>query len=69
MMNIEDIKRRYPDIVLEELFVHFSRMPMSDHPELSECFREDCHKGIVGAGGRQPGVVPGTVILSQTDKY
>ncbi len=50
-MNVEDIKKRYPDIGLKELSAHFPRMPMSDYPELSEYPWEDCHKGVLGAGG------------------
>jgi len=50
-MNVEDIKKRYPDIELEELSPHFPRMPMSDYPELSEYSWEDCHKGVLGGGG------------------
>ncbi len=50
-MNVEDIKKRYPDIGLKELFVHFPRMSMSDYPELSEYSWEDCHKGLLGASG------------------
>lgn len=50
-MNVEDIKKRYPDIGLKELSKHFPRIPMSDYPELSEYSWEDCHKGVLGAGG------------------
>lgn len=49
-VNIEDIKRRYPDIGLEKLFPHFPRIPMSDYPELSDYSWEDCHAGAMGSG-------------------
>jgi len=50
-MNIEEIKERYPDIELKELSADFPRMPISDYAELSEYSWEDCHKGVLGAGG------------------
>lgn len=50
-MNVADITKRYPDIELKELSALFPRMLMSDYPELSEYSWEDCHKGLLGAGG------------------
>lgn len=50
-MNIKDIKKKYPDIELEELFPLFPRIPMSDYPELSEYSWEECHAGKMAPGG------------------
>ncbi len=50
-MNLEDIKKRYPDIELEELLPLFPRIPMSDYPELSGYSWEDCHAGQMAPGG------------------
>ena len=50
-MNIEDIKKRYPDIELKELFSFFPRIPMSDYPELREYSWEDCHAGKMAPCG------------------
>ena len=50
-MDVEDIKKNYSDIDLNELCVHFPRIPMSDYPKLNEYSWEDCHDGSMGGGG------------------
>jgi len=48
---IEVVKSRYPDIELEELYLHFPRMAVPADPALSGYSWQDCHRGFFGAGG------------------
>ncbi|MBE7553916.1 MAG: methyltransferase domain-containing protein [Anaerolineales bacterium] len=49
-MNLEELKKNYPNIDLAELNELFPRIAMTDYPELSEYSWEACHHGSLGGG-------------------
>jgi SAM-dependent methyltransferase len=49
-VNIEEFKRHYPDIEVEEMFPDFPRVPLSDYPEVRGYTWEQCHEGELGPG-------------------
>jgi hypothetical protein len=49
-MNLEKLKKNYPNIDLEELYALFPRIAMNDYPELSEYSWEACHQDSLGGG-------------------
>jgi SAM-dependent methyltransferase len=49
-MDLETLKKQYPNIDQEALYPHFPRIPVKDYPELSEYSWEDCHQGSLGGG-------------------
>jgi SAM-dependent methyltransferase len=51
MMDMEEIKRRWPDIKSEELYPLFPAIPVSDYPELQGYSRKDVYDGAMAPGG------------------
>lgn len=49
-MNLEELKRQYPDIPLKDLYELFPRVSVADYPELSEYSWEACHRDSLGGG-------------------
>ena len=49
-MNLEKLKKDYPNIDLKELYELFPRIAMTDYPELSEYSWETCHQDSLGGG-------------------
>jgi len=49
-MNLDKLKKNYPNIDLEELYELFPRIATADYPELSEYSWEACHQDSLGGG-------------------
>jgi cyclopropane fatty-acyl-phospholipid synthase-like methyltransferase len=70
-MDIEELKRRYPDIEVEEMFPDFPRYSLDGYPELEGYTWEQCHEGEMGPGtlfqamdlARQAGLERGMRVL------
>ena len=50
-MNLDEIKRRWPDVSSEELFPLFPAIPVSDYPELKDYSRKEVYDGAMAPGG------------------
>lgn len=51
LMNITDLKRRFPDIEIEQLYPYFPRLDLSETLKSNGYSWEACHHGFLGAGG------------------